>query len=80
MEFTGWLLDVYADPDDGVALWFLDEQDGSRRHLRQALPVAFHAAGPAPRLRLLWQYLQNQPRDRTGPRMYFAAASARPVL
>src|SRR5574341_1369113 len=61
MEHTGWLMDVYADPDDGVALWVLDEQDGSRRRLRQALPVEFHAAGPAPRLRQLWHYLQRQP-------------------
>jgi DNA polymerase elongation subunit (family B) len=61
MEFTGWLLDVYADPDDGVALWLLDEQDGSRRRLRQALPISFHAAGPAPRLRQLWHYLRRQP-------------------
>jgi DNA polymerase-2 len=80
MEFTGWLLDVYADPDDGVALWFLDERDGSRRRLRQALPVAFHAAGPAPRLRLLWQYLQNQPRDRTGPRIYLSRSQRRDLF
>ena len=78
MEFTGWLLDVYAlpyrqaggmagpdgkagDPQDGAALWLLDERDGSRRRLWQALPVVFHAAGPAPRLRLLWRYLQRFP-------------------
>lgn len=60
MEFSGWLLDVYADPHDGVALWLLDERDGSRRRLRQALPVAFHVAGTAARLRQLWRYLQSE--------------------
>ncbi len=34
MEFTGWLLDVYASPQDGATLWLLDERDGSRRRLR----------------------------------------------
>jgi len=50
-----------GDPQDGAALWLLDERDGSRRRLWQALPVTFHAAGPAPRLRLLWRYLQRFP-------------------
>jgi len=67
MEFTGWLLDVYADPHDGVALWLLDEHDGSRRRLRQALPVAFHAAGPALRLRQLWRYLGPAQSAAQGP-------------
>jgi DNA polymerase-2 len=60
IERTGWLLDLYDHPRDGVVLWLLDEQ--GRHRLTQALPVTFYAAGPAPRLRALWRYLQNQPR------------------
>ena len=59
IERTGWLLDLYDHPRDGVVLWLLDEQ--GRHRLTQALPVTFYAAGPAPRLRALWRYLQNQP-------------------
>jgi hypothetical protein len=33
-EHLGWLLDVYADPQDGLVLWLLCE-DGARRRLRQ---------------------------------------------
>jgi DNA polymerase-2 len=59
---TGWLLELYADPQDGVVLWLLDEADGVQRHrLRQAFPLTYYAAGPAPRLRALWRYLEDQP-------------------
>jgi DNA polymerase II len=59
-EFTGWLLDLYEDPQGGLVLWFLEES-GERLRLRQPFPVTFYAAGPAPRLRALWQYLESQP-------------------
>lgn len=59
-EFTGWLLDVYEDPQDGVALWLLCD-DGRRRRLHQPLPVRFCAAGPPEELRALWQFLEAQP-------------------
>jgi DNA polymerase-2 len=59
IERTGWLLDLYDHPQDGVVLWLLDEQ--GRHRLTQALPVTFFAAGPALRLRALWRYLQSQP-------------------
>jgi len=59
-EHTGWLLDLYADPQDGVVLWLLDE-DGTRRRLHQLFPVTFYAAGPPARLRALWRYLAQQP-------------------
>jgi DNA polymerase-2 len=64
-EITGWLLDVYAGkPEDGGGawVWLLDEKDGTRRRLRQALPLAFHVAGPAPRLRAVWRYLESLPK------------------
>ncbi|MEJ2599696.1 MAG: hypothetical protein P8Z00_15280, partial [Anaerolineales bacterium] len=59
-EIMGWLLDIYADSEDGVVLWLLGE-DGRRYRLRHAFAVTFYAAGPATRLRQLWRYLQSQP-------------------
>lgn len=61
IERTGWLLDIYAHPHDGLVLWLLDEEDGTRRRLRQAFPVTFFVAGPPARLRALWRFLQEQP-------------------
>ena len=55
---TGWLLDGYDDPRDGVVVWFLAD-DGSRLRLRQDFPVTFYVGGPAPRLRQLWRYLES---------------------
>ncbi len=57
---NGWLFDVYEDPDDGVTVWVLGE-DGTRWRLRQDFPVTFYVAGPGARLRLLWQFLEEQP-------------------
>src|SRR4030067_586908 len=59
MEVTGWLLDLFADPDGGVVLWLLGE-DGLPQRLHQPFPATFYAAGPAPRLRALWRFLQSQ--------------------
>jgi DNA polymerase II len=58
-EWGGWLLDLYPHPERGVVLWLLCD-DGQRRCLRQEFSVAFYAAGPSHRLRMLWQFLQNQ--------------------
>ncbi len=61
VEYTGWLLDVYADYQAGdVVLWLLCD-DGQRRSLHQDFPVTFYAAGPNARLRELWNYLSSQP-------------------
>jgi DNA polymerase II len=76
---TGWLLDLYADPEGELVLWIIQDDNpcrgmshperpnefGSRRttrpyarlRLRQSFPITFYAAGPNPRLRLLWQRL-----------------------
>ncbi len=59
-ERRGWLLDVYADGRCGLVVWLLDE-DGARRRLHQPFPVTFYAAGPFPRLRALWRFLQTRP-------------------
>lgn len=60
MEILGWLLDIYANREDGLVLWLIGE-DGKRYRLHQAFSVTFYAAGPAPRLRVLWQFLRDQP-------------------
>jgi DNA polymerase-2 len=59
-ELAGWLLDLFEEPGGGIVVWLLGE-DGRRHRLHQDFPVTFYAAGPAPRLRQLWQYLQRQP-------------------
>ena len=59
-ERTGWLLDVYDDPQDGAVLWLLGE-DGTRHRLHQEFPVTFYAAGPPPDLRALWRFLEKHP-------------------
>jgi DNA polymerase-2 len=60
MERTGWLLDLFADPQGGVVLWLLGE-DGERYRFQQAFPITFYAAGPPARLRALWRFLEKQP-------------------
>ena len=60
VERRGWLLDLYEDREDGLVLWLLGE-DGLRYRLRQSFPTTFYAAGPFPRLRQLWRYLQARP-------------------
>lgn len=58
----GWLLDVFAHPEDGLILWILGE-DGKRYRLRQEFPVTFSAAPPNPQLRDLWRWLCVQPEE-----------------
>jgi DNA polymerase-2 len=60
MEHTGWLLDLFVDPQGGVILWLLGD-DGERYRLQQAFPITFYVAGPAARLRAVWRFLENQP-------------------
>ena len=60
MEYTGWLFDVYAAPQNGVVLWLLGE-DGARHCLHQPFSTTFYAAGPAAHLRALWHFLKAQP-------------------
>jgi DNA polymerase-2 len=59
-EYTGWLLDLYAHPSEGVVLWLLG-QDGKRTSFHQDFPVTFYAGGPFPRLRELWRFLAPKP-------------------
>ena len=50
--YTGWLLDLYPDPQGQVTLWLLADDE---QRLRFVLPLmaSFFAAGPAKRLRQL---------------------------
>jgi DNA polymerase II len=58
MIYEGWLLDLYADLQDGVVLWMI-ERGGGRIRLQQVFPVMFYAAGPNLRLRELWRWLES---------------------
>ena len=55
---TGWLLDVYEHPQEGVVVWLLAE-DGKRIQLRQQFAISFYASGPFPKLRRLWRSLKE---------------------
>ncbi len=59
-ETTGWLLDIYPDPQGGCVLWLLAD-DGRRLRLNQAFPATFYAAGSASRLRAFERYIAQQP-------------------
>lgn len=89
-EYTGWLLDLYPDPENGIVVWLLCD-DGQRRCLRQDFPVTFYAAGQSHRLRDLWKFLASQPipielarterKDLfTGPTIVLAASLGVPAL
>lgn len=61
-EFTGWLLDLFEDPREGLVLYFIDE-NGQRRRLTRPFPVTFYALGSDGELRTLWQHLSNRPHE-----------------
>jgi len=63
-ELRGWLLDLYPDPQGGVILWFLNQDESGefrRLRLHQAFPITFYVAGSDQRLRELWHFLRTQP-------------------
>jgi DNA polymerase-2 len=59
-EFTGWLLDLFEDPREGLVLYFIDEK-GARHRLRRNFPVTFYALGSDAQLRALWRHLRDRP-------------------
>ena len=61
-EFTGWLLDLFEDPRDGLVLYFID-QNGERRRLTCTFPVTFYALGADAQLETLSQYLKDHFRE-----------------
>jgi DNA polymerase-2 len=56
--FTGWLLDVYPN-ETNLTLWLIGE-DGERHRFVQDFAATVYAAGPAPHLRKLWNWLKAQ--------------------
>jgi DNA polymerase-2 len=60
MEATGWLLDLYDQPQEGVVLWLIVDS-GQRLRLHQPFPITFFAAGTEQRLQALQKFLQSQP-------------------
>ena len=60
IDYSGWLLDVYPDSEQGAVVWLLGD-DGERRRFYQPFPVVFYAAGSHAELRSAWQYLKQQP-------------------
>ncbi len=59
IQVTGWLFDVYARPDQGIALWLVGE-DGKPYCFHQDFEVAFYASGRVERLRELWRFLKSR--------------------
>ena len=58
-EYTGWLLEIYADSKNGLILWLLTDL-GERLRLHMDFPVTFYAAGDFKLLRQAWCYLQGK--------------------
>ena len=58
-EQTGWLLDVYAEPEGGIVLWLLSD-DNQRLRLRMDFPITFYAAGDFRLLRQAWIHLRDK--------------------
>jgi DNA polymerase-2 len=61
-EFTGWLLDLFEDPREGLILYFIDES-GARHRLSRPFPITFYALGNVTDLRALWKHLSDRPRE-----------------
>ena len=59
-EYTGWLLDVYADLEGGISLWLLPDNSKDRLHLRMVFPITFYAAGDFSLLRQAWRFLREK--------------------
>ena len=39
--FTGWLLDLYLNREEGLNLWFISAEDDKRVCFKQAFPLTF---------------------------------------
>ncbi len=61
-EFTGWLLDLFEDPQEDLILYFIN-QDGTRWRLHCPFPITFYALGDNKTLRALWRHLETLPQN-----------------
>lgn len=57
---SGWLLDLYADHEQGVVVWVMGD-DGQRHKLLHDFPVTFFAGGRPKIVQDLWFYLKEHP-------------------
>ena len=58
-HYNGWLFDIYARPDKGIAIWLVGE-DGKPYCFHQDFEIVFYAGGSMPRLRELWGFLKSR--------------------
>jgi DNA polymerase-2 len=58
-QYTGWLFDIYACPEKGIALWLIEES-GKPYCFHQDFEVVFYAGGSISRLRQLWRFLKSK--------------------
>jgi DNA polymerase II len=59
-QYTGWVLDLFATPRDGLAIWFISE-DGQRLRFTRPYPLTFYAAGEPTILHQLEIFLDARP-------------------
>lgn len=58
IEFTGWILDIYADQGKGAVVWFIGE-DGRRLRFTQDLPITFYVDGERQEMANLVKHLSK---------------------
>lgn len=59
MRLSGWLFDVYAQPEgDGVSVWLVDDE-GVMHHLRDTLHPSFFVGGPAAELHRVVEWVMG---------------------
>src|SRR3972149_6790723 len=57
-EYSGWILDVYADKGKGAVVWFVCD-DGRRLRFVQDLTITFYVGGGAREQEQLCEYLKK---------------------
>lgn len=57
-QYSGWILDVYADKGKGAVVWFVCEE-GRRRRFVQDLPITFYVGGNGYEVTRLCGYLKK---------------------
>lgn len=90
LSFSGWLLSIYPDEQDGVVLWVLGE-DGIRRRLTHSFLSSFYIGGEPDAIKKVASYLERDTfRTRSfltkrmdlydGPQEVLAVQTANPVF
>lgn len=58
IEYSGWLLDVYAEKAKGAVVWLVTN-DGRRIRLTQDLPITFYAGGDWQEITRMCEFLKT---------------------